>query len=541
MFLSTLFVITILLLQPFHSSAIPFLSKQEDNFAIYRNTNYTVSDGGKVQSRPKRVAIVGAGASGSSAAFFLRRASRVVEKRLGLEQGSRLGEVVVFEKEGYVGGRTTTIHPHSDQRLRAQELGGSIFVEANRNMMKGVKYFNLTLVNPDISESGIGIWDGEKFLFKTSSSSWIDSAKAIWRYGPLSPYRTKAAVSKLVNNFLKLYDPTYLAQRGPRDSIEEFAEGLGLGVEYTTRTGQEWAKKVVGVNSKWLGEIWEGATRVNYASDMDHIHALGAGVSMATGGASQVEGGNWRIFRGMLDDSKATVHLGTEVSEIIPLDSKGSPQFIVRSNKTQLNDDEPFDAVFFAAPWHSSPISKELEANFVAPIPRQPYVRLHVTYFTTTQPHPLASFFGLPEDSYIPNAILTSAMTSRIQSIPPPRFQSITWHGEVLPGSGEYAVKVFSLTRLSDRFIHNLIGEETGWLVRKEWNSYPKLKTIASYAPVEPIRGLHYLAGQEAWISTMETQTISGREAVARLVDEWWGLGQGECENGDSWDWTCSA
>lgn len=38
----------------------------------------------------------------------------------------------------------------------------------------------------------------------------------------------------------------------------------------------------------------------------------------------------------------------------------------------------------------------------------------------------------------------------------------------------------------------------------------------------------------------METQTISAREAVARVAHKWWGLGLGECEDGDSWDWTCS-
>ncbi|WWC58035.1 uncharacterized protein I303_100570 [Kwoniella dejecticola CBS 10117] len=537
---SLLFILTVLLLQPFHhhiTSSIPFLSQEDKTIPIPSNVNYTVSDGGRVQDRPKRVAIVGAGASGSAAAFFLRRAARVVESRLGLEEGSRLGEIVVFEKEGYVGGRSTTVYPHSDPRLRAQELGGSIFVEANRNMMKGVRHFNLTLIDPDMGESGIGIWDGSQFLFTTSSSSWIDSAKALWRYGPMSPYRTKSAVSSLVNKFLKLYDPAYLAQRGPVESVENFAESLGLGNEITTRTGEDWAKNVVKVGDKWLGEIWEGSTRVNYASDMNQIHGLGAGVSMATGGASQVEGGNWQIFRGMIDDSKATIHLGTEVSEIVPVRPS---EFIVVSNKTEINTAEPFDVVIFAAPWHSSPIKKDLSSHFAKPIPKQKYVHLHVTYFTTTQPRPLPSFFGLPDDAYIPNTILTTGMTSRDQSVPPPRFQSISWHGEVLPGSGEYAVKVFSITRLSDRFIQSLIGEEPSWLLRKEWDSYPKLSPIASYAPVEPIKGLHYLAAQEAWISTMETQTVSGREAVARIVNEWWGLGLGECENGDSWDWTCS-
>lgn len=57
------------------------------------------------QLRPKRVAIVGAGASGSSAAFFLRRAARIMEERIGAHEGAMLGEVVVVDKEGYVGGR----------------------------------------------------------------------------------------------------------------------------------------------------------------------------------------------------------------------------------------------------------------------------------------------------------------------------------------------------------------------------------------------------------------------------------------------------
>ena len=57
------------------------------------------------QDRPKRVAIIGAGASGSAAAFFLRRAGRVVEKRIGVDEGTLLGDIVVFDREGYVGGR----------------------------------------------------------------------------------------------------------------------------------------------------------------------------------------------------------------------------------------------------------------------------------------------------------------------------------------------------------------------------------------------------------------------------------------------------
>ena len=38
----------------------------------------------------------------------------------------------------------------------------------------------------------------------------------------------------------------------------------------------------------------------------------------------------------------------------------------------------------------------------------------------------------------------------------------------------------------------------------------------------------------------METQTLSAREGVARVVEDWWGLGYAECKGGaDAWDWTC--
>ncbi|EIW73268.1 hypothetical protein M231_03632 [Tremella mesenterica] len=493
------------------------------------------------QQRPKRVGIVGAGASGSAAAFFLRRAGKVVKDRIGKEV---LGEIVVFEKEDYVGGRSTTVFPHSDPRYRPIELGASIFVEANRHLVKAAKKFNLTTIDPDFGEAGVGIWDGTQFLYTTSTkqsyfSSWLDTISAIRRYGFSSPYRTDKSVKVLLKKFANLYNPLWLAEKGAPSSIEDFAERAGLGKEYTTRWGEEYALKVVGVGEKWESEIWEGSTRVNYASDMSDIHALGASVSMATGGAMAVQGGNWRIFQSMSEDSKATVHLGTQVVDIIPLQDG---RFDIVTNTTDIvsASSESFDQIFFAAPWHSSPINKDLQSQFHEPIPTQKYVHLHVTLIGTTRRHASPEFFGLPSTTTIPSTILTTGHTSRNDNTPPPLFQSITWHGETAPGSGEYVVKIFSLTYLKESILSELLGEEPTWVLRKEWDSYPKLKVTATYAPVEPMRGLQYLAALEPWVSTMETQTISARDAVARVVEDWWGLGMGECRGGvDSWDWSC--
>lgn len=105
--------------------------------------------------------------------------------------------------------------------------------------------------------------DGRQFLFTSSSSSWITSARALLRYGPLSPFRTRRAVSSLLKKFLRLYDPSWLHDRGVMYSVEDFAEVVGLGREYTTRSGESWAKEVVGAGERWIGEVWEGSTRVN--------------------------------------------------------------------------------------------------------------------------------------------------------------------------------------------------------------------------------------------------------------------------------------
>jgi prenylcysteine oxidase/farnesylcysteine lyase len=46
------------------------------------------------------------------------------------------------------------------------------------------------------------------------------------------------------------------------DSIDQFAETIGLGKDLTTRYGRDWAKSV-GMGEKWIKEVMESSTRVN--------------------------------------------------------------------------------------------------------------------------------------------------------------------------------------------------------------------------------------------------------------------------------------
>lgn len=49
------------------------------------------------------------------------------------------------------------------------------------------------------------------------------------------------------------------------DSIEQFAQSIGLGKDLTTRYGTDWAKGV-GMKERWIKEIMEASTRVNVSS-----------------------------------------------------------------------------------------------------------------------------------------------------------------------------------------------------------------------------------------------------------------------------------
>lgn len=155
-----------------------------------------------------RVAIIGAGAGGSSAAFWIGKA----KERFGLDV-----EIDVYEKEGYIGGReyrcfltfsswasfwyatppsntvgearnartssplthiipklisntgSTIVYPHDNKTLSPLELGASIFVQANKNMMRAAEEFNFDLNAFEDEGNSIGIWDGQKIRFTVST------------------------------------------------------------------------------------------------------------------------------------------------------------------------------------------------------------------------------------------------------------------------------------------------------------------------------------------------------------------------------------
>ncbi|KAG6837890.1 hypothetical protein H0H93_013043 [Arthromyces matolae] len=417
---------------PFH---IPFFTKN--------NALENIVEQVEVNGVP-RIAIIGAGAGGSSAAFWISKAK---------ERFNVSVEVDVYEKASYIGGRSITVYPYDNSSLPPLELGASIFVSANKNLWRASDEFNLTRQSFGKVAEQTGIWDGEELLF-TFGDGWWDTFKAILRYGISSPRRMQQIVKSAVDSYLTIYSQQSIRWH----DISEVAAALGFS-DMANDTAASFFDKS-GVSRRFASELIEGATRVNYGQNLDDIHGLGGVLSLATDHAMGIEGGNFQIFEHFLKSSGAKVHLNTEATEISKSSSASSRWTVKSSLGTKQ-----YKAIILAAPFHSTGI--KTSPTVAESIPAQPYVHLHVTLLTTTSPKPNATYFKQSKDSALPEMMLTTYEGAR-NGKTEPEFNSLSYHGVVR--EGEWAVKIFSKERMSDEFLSTLFSGQVGWVHRKVVN-----------------------------------------------------------------------
>ncbi|CAO2656381.1 Nn.00g051840.m01.CDS01 [Neocucurbitaria sp. VM-36] len=474
----------------------------------------------------KRIAIIGAGAGGSSAAYHLAQYAAEV---------SIPANITVFERNSYIGGRTTTVNVWNDPDTPV-ELGGSIFVEVNRIMVEATKRFNLSTAEHGVAIRleipDLGIWNGEEFVIITrAEDSWWDKAKLLWRYGT-APLWTNRLMKSAVGKFLNMYDEPVF----PWKSLSDVVEQVGL-LEVTGVTGEQYLK-TNGIGDAFSKEIIQASTRVNYASNLPYIHGLETMVCMATNGAMQIEGGNWQIFANMLSSSQAAIHINTTVASISKQDDD------TYELSTSTGHTSTFDEVILAAPLQYSDL-------VIDPAPKHvpdeiPYTKLHVTLFAS--PHKLdPKAFNLPLDKSVPQYVLTTLPPTEppTDTVGTPGFYSISILTAAInplssPPRQEYIYKIFSPTRTTPKVLSHILGHSVShdeaehgdvdgivsWVKHKVWLSYPKEYPRVTFEEIRLDDGLWYTSGIESFISTMETSALSGKN-VARLVRDGWVEGKG--------------
>ncbi|KAF2814819.1 Prenylcysteine oxidase [Mytilinidion resinicola] len=476
----------------------------------------------------KKVAVIGAGAGGASAAYHLRQ--NALERNLDVD-------ITVFERSPYVGGRSTTVYAWDAPNVPI-ELGASIFVSVNSILVDAVNNFNLSIDNKDSLRTAdspeLGIWNGDEFVLQTPAhNGWWDIAKLLWRYG-LAPIKTNRLMKSTVGKFLKLYEEPQF----PFASLTDAVYDVGLA-PVTASTGEQYLKEN-GIGVKFADEVIQASTRVNYAQNLPLIHGLETMVCMATDGAMAVEGGNWQIFDNMVQASKADVRLNTTVQTI---SKQADGTYILKSasvsNEEASNAGETFDDIVLATPYQFSSIKFSPEPEHTPDT--IPYVRLHVTLFAS--PLTLSpKAFNLAPSAIVPTFILTTLPPDESVGTDPngvgkPGFFSISnvaesWNPTT--GAPEYIYKIFSPARINSTFLSHILGtappdqevEELGqgfvsWIYRKEWDSYPYEYPRVTFEEIKLDEGLWYTSGIESFISTMETSALMGKNVAGLIVDAW--------------------
>ncbi|GAQ86866.1 hypothetical protein KFL_003170040 [Klebsormidium nitens] len=438
-----------------------------------------------------KVAIIGSGVAGSSAAYFLNKEDPT-------------HEVHVFEQHEYVGGRVKDVYLAGDRF----EAGATIVHRLNKHMMGFAKMLNLTEAEPVYVGPSLGIWNGHEFVLRLDSvvgsgawwarflDSWVTRMRMLWRYG-LSPIWEQQYVTAMLANFTTIYDKIAVT---PYASMEALLSDMGLYAPTQRQLAEELLAH--GVDPLFINEICVAISRINYGQNTT-ISGLAGGVSMAGGDGNTVgfAQGLQRIPEGLLALSGATVHLNTTVLSVTTT-PKG-----YKLETTNPQAPNLFDAVLVATPLENAP---NLHFNPAVKVPPR---KMQTTHATFLRGNLNPAFFGQPSGTDLPKLIATTES-------PAVNFSSI---GVIraYPDRGDFAFKVFSREKLDDAALDQIFRQRNE-TVRVEWSAYPHYSAPEIFAPIKfDEKGLlYYINSYENAASATECAALFAENVVRLLLHD---------------------
>ncbi|KAI9105655.1 Prenylcysteine lyase-domain-containing protein [Phlyctochytrium arcticum] len=433
---------------------------------------------------PVSVAVIGAGASGTGFAYYL---STILPKDSDVK-------LTIYEETDKIGGRAQALNVSG----LIVELGASIFLKENRLLYSAVQEFGLEAhdVQAAVHESGIspwGIWNGQEFLFKASPNKAKMIADMLWRY-KLAPITVRRLAREAADAFARAaYNDSNSLEFS---DLKQYTQLLGIA-DYANVTADTFFKndRAIGEHNKYVEEVVQAATRVNYAQNLD-LNAISALVCMAAadGETLSVKGGNERIYHEFVERSGARLILNRRVVDVRP--STGGRSMVTTEPRGEGSRD--YDIVIYA-----DPVTQLV-----------PYVRLHVTIVVGIV---RAAFFGGNSVDDIPEHIFTHPN-------PQERFFSLSRLSDLSPlpdGTKRTVYKLFSHERISDADLLEFFVNTTD-VYRKEWDSYPILMPTYLWPTNDLIRisRNEWVPGRfESVFSSMESQLVLARKVAFQVAD----------------------
>ncbi|XP_035418565.1 prenylcysteine oxidase 1 [Cygnus atratus] len=460
---------------------------------------------GEQRGAPGRIAVVGGGIGGTAAAYFLR------------QKFGRGVRIEVLEREA-VGGRLATLEVEGE----GYEAGGSVLHPLNLHMKHFVK--ELGLPAAPVSDSLVGIYNGEEFVFEESSWYIVNVLKLLWRYG-LNPLRMYMWVEGILDKFMRIY--RYQTHDYTFSSNERLLHALG-GNDFTGMLNQtiDEVMQKASFSHKFINEMVCPTMRDNYGQGVNVNGFVGAvSLAGAESGLWSVKGGNKLVCTGLIYASKAEVISGTVLS-IEPKTrprSTGDPVnlYQVTYNTTAGVTGDTYDIVVIAAPLNRK-IANITFKNFDPPVPElsSPY---HQTIVTFVHGRLNTSFFGYRDPSAFRfGAIFTTENPKLfINSVGVVSPVEKKGEGGKLPPQAA-VWKVFSREVLTKEQLDLLFSSYDSVKVKK-WLAYPRYSPLEKCPPIILHDKLYYLNGIEWAASAMEMSAIAAKNAALLAYHRWYG------------------
>ncbi|MDR1808221.1 MAG: NAD(P)-binding protein [Propionibacteriaceae bacterium] len=459
------------------------------------------------------IAIVGAGAAGTMAAYRLRR-------------DLPGADVTVFDREPTAGGRTRRI----EFAGAPVEVGATVLPAASPHLKA---LLDLTRTKPaksvpatDAKHESVGFWDGAAFAVTAKASPGLVNAGFVRHYGPTSGLRTVAALRQTASRWAKIYG----LQKAGRLFLTPAALLDALGLADLTGMSFRHAMGRAGVKGGFVDEILAAITRHLYTQDA-RLNAFAGELGLAAAGLAgatpvALEGGNGTLFAQALAALGVELVAETRVTRIEAADPAYRPPAPAPPRRrgareeavavpppsgriavvTKDGERRDFDAVVLAAPLETADLKVSAARRLVRTPPRQ-FQEVHVTLVAGT---PSAGYFGLAPGQAMPAHVFAA-------SSPRTPFWSLGVAGRS-PEFGCPIWKLLTASRpLSDASLRRLFDERHA-VTRFVWKgAYPVLDPGTEGAPFVLAPGVYYANGLEAAASTAEVATVAGYN-VAGLV-----------------------
>jgi uncharacterized protein with NAD-binding domain and iron-sulfur cluster len=232
-----------------------------------------------------RLAIVGAGISGCSAAYCAHRLMPSLD-------------VTIYERSDRVGGRVYSV----DIDDECVEMGASFFKGGHRQLIGLLAEINVMMSSVPRPRS-IGVWDGERFVFRIDNPV-LAAIRLLTRH-PGDILRLYSMLRKLGRRSRALYGEV---ERQPGELGELYAT---VGIKAWLEMTSEEALLERGIHPRFIHDVVEPVIRViyNQASSINAYAGLFT-VDILNGRTYKVVSGNEVIPRRLAEVSGATVKLG---------------------------------------------------------------------------------------------------------------------------------------------------------------------------------------------------------------------------------------